>query len=81
MNLPRGAQTWVALGGRAAISDDVESSWLVEHALYSIAWGQGGRKGEKPKFRDYPPGLLHMAEKARIAASRADAFRAKHHNK
>lgn len=81
MNLPRAAAVWAALGGRAAISAEVEASWLVEHALYLIAHGQGGGKGKKPQMREYPQGLLDLAEKSRVTVSRAEAFRAKHLNK
>lgn len=81
MNLPRGAQTWMALGGRGAITAETESAWLIEHALFSIAYGQAGSKGEKPEMRPYPPGLDDLESKAQYATTRAEAFRAKHLNK
>lgn len=80
MNLPRGAQTWVAVGGAGAISAEVEASWLVEHALYAIAHGQAGGKGKAPERRPYPPGIEEQEAKAAKAVSRAEAFRAKHHH-
>lgn len=81
MNLPRGAATWTAIGGRAAITAEVEASWLVEHALYSIAHAQNNGKGKKPEIRPFPSGLLEAAAKADKNTSRAEAFRQKHLNK
>jgi hypothetical protein len=79
MNLPRGARTWMALGGGGAITSEVEASWLVEHALYAIAHAKAGGKGKGPEIRPYPPGLLEMEAEANKVTSRAEAFRAKHH--
>ncbi len=81
LKLPRGAETWRAFGGRPAITAEVESSWLIEHALYAIAHGQAGAKGKPPEFREYPPGRLELDAKAEKTESRAEAFRAKHLNK
>jgi hypothetical protein len=78
MNLPRGAQTWMAVGGRGAISTEAEAGWLVEHALYAIAHGQGGSKGTAPEMRPYPPGLKAAAAQQNYTQTRAEAFRAKH---
>jgi hypothetical protein len=80
MNLPRGAQTWIAVGGAGAITGDVEAAWLVEHALYSIAHGQAGSKGQAPERRPFPPGINEVAAKAAKAQSQAEAFRRKHLN-
>jgi hypothetical protein len=79
LNLPRGAQTWVAAGGAGAVSGEVEAAWLIEHALYRIAHGQAGAKGKAPEMRPYPPGRDEQAVKAAKAVGRAEAFRAKHH--
>jgi hypothetical protein len=81
MNLPRGSQTWVSVGGAGAISAEVEAAWMVEHALYSIAHGQAGGKGNAPERRPYPPGLNEMQAKAAKAQSQAEAFRKKHLNR
>lgn len=81
LNLPRGALVWTAVGGAGAITGEVESAWLIEHALYAIAHGQAGGKGKAPERREYPPGLMEVHAKAAKATSRAEAFRAKHLNK
>jgi hypothetical protein len=81
MQLPRGARTWEAVGGAGAVTAEVDAAWLVEHALYTIAHAQAGGKGKKPEHRPYPPGLLEQQQKAATATSRAEAFKAKHHNK
>jgi uncharacterized protein YceH (UPF0502 family) len=78
LNLPRGAQTWVALGGAAAITAETDALWMVEHALYKIAHAQNGAKGKAPERRPYPPGALEAAAKAAKATQQAEAFRAKH---
>ncbi len=79
MNLPRGAQTWRAVGGAVAITAEVESAWMIEHTLMKIAHGQAGGKGKAPEPREFPAGLLEQAAKAAKTQSRAEAFRAKHH--
>lgn len=81
LNLPRGAQTWLALGGAGAITAETESGWMIEHALYAIAHAKAGNKGRKPEMRPYPAGLLETTAKAQKATSRAEAFRQKHLNK
>lgn len=81
MNLPRGAATWEALGGGAAITAEVDAMWLVEHALFTIAHAQGGGKGKAPERRPYPVGKLEAAAAAAKTTSRAEAFRAKHSQK
>jgi hypothetical protein len=81
LNLPRGAVIWQAVGGPGAISGEVEASWMLEHTLMMIAHGQGGGKGQTPKMREYPAGLLEEAAKAAKTQSRAERFRAKHLNK
>lgn len=78
MNLPRGAATWAAMGGSGAVTAETEAAWIIEHALYLIAYGQGGSKGQKPEFRDYPPGLDEINAKADYARTQAEKFRAKH---
>lgn len=79
INLPRGSQTWAAMGGAGAITAEVEAAWMIEHALYVVAHGQAGGKGKGPERRPYPPGKEEVAAKAAKATSRAEAFRAKHH--
>lgn len=81
LNLPRGAQTWIAMGGPGAISAETEAAWIVEHALYLIAYGQGGSKGQKPEMRPYPVGIEEQQAKAQFTQSRAEKFRAKHHQR
>lgn len=78
MNLPRGAQTWIAAGGHGAITSETEAGWLIEHALYVIAHGQAGSQGQKPEMRAYPPGVDELNAKAEYSQSRGEAFRAKH---
>ena len=78
-NLPRGAQTWAAIGGRAAVTAEVEASWMVEHTMMRIAHAEAGGKGKAPEAREFPPGVLELAAKAEKTLSRAEAFRAKHH--
>lgn len=80
MHLPRGAAVWLAVGGRAAITSEVEAAWMVEHALYKIAHGQAGSKGPAPTPREYPTGVEDMAAKVRFTETRAEAFRRKHHH-
>lgn len=80
-NLPRGSAVGVRMGGAAAVSEEVEGSWLVEAALYRIAHGQAGGKGKAPEMREYPLGVLEQAEKEQFAVSRAEAFLRKHANK
>jgi len=80
-NLPRGSAVGVRIGGAAAISEEVEGSWLVEAALYRIAHGQAGGKGKAPEMREYPLGVAEQAEKQNYAASRAEAFLRKHAKK
>lgn len=81
LNLPRGAQTWICVGGSGAITAEVEASWLIEHALYVVAHAQNNGKGQKPERRPYPPGVDEVTAKAAKATSRAEAFRQKHLNK
>lgn len=81
MNLPRGAQTWAAVGGRGAVTAETEALWLVEHALFLIAHGQAGNKGQAPELRPFPPGLDELDAKSRFTQSRAEKFAAKHMNK
>lgn len=78
MNLPRGAQTWVAVGGAGAITAETDALWMVEHALYKIHHAQNGGKGQTPERRPYPPGALEAQAKAAKATRQAEAFRAKH---
>ena len=80
-DLPRGGAVGRRLGGAAAISEEVEGSWLVEAALYRIAHGQAGGKGKAPEMREYPLGIQEQAEKDNYAVSRAEAFRRKHAKK
>lgn len=78
MNLPRGSQTWQAVGGRGAVTAETEAAWLIEHALFLIAHGQAGSKGQAPEMRPWPPGLDELDAKSNFTQSRAEAFRAKH---
>ncbi|CAH0296623.1 hypothetical protein SRABI26_04400 [Arthrobacter sp. Bi26] len=78
LNLPRGAQTWRAVGGAGAVTAEVEAAWIIEHTLLRVAHGQAGGKGKAPEMRDYPAGLLEEAAKAAFTQSRAERFRQKH---
>lgn len=78
LNLPRGSQTWMSVGGRGAVTAETEAAWLVEHALFTIAHGQAGGKGQAPEMRDYPPGLDELEASSRFTQTRAEAFAAKH---
>lgn len=80
-HLPRGGAVGQRIGGAAAISEEVEGSWLIEAALYRIAHGQAGGKGKAPEMREYPLGVAEQAEKDNYAVSRAEAFLRKHANK
>ena len=80
-NLPRESAVGIRLGGAAAISSEVEASWLIENALLRIHHSQSGGKGKAPEMREYPLGAAERAEKADFAVSRAEAFRRKHLNK
>jgi hypothetical protein len=77
-NLPRGSAVGIRLGGAAAVSEEVEGSWLVEAALYRIAHGQAGGKGKAPEMREYPLGVAEQAAKDNYTVSRAEAFLKKH---
>lgn len=79
MNLPRGARTWQSVGGAGAVTAEVESAWLVEHALYAIAHAKAGGKGKAPEVRPYPKGRHEADAEVQKVTSRAEAFRAKHH--
>jgi hypothetical protein len=81
LQLPRGANLWVSVGGAGAVTAEVDALWNVEHAILSVAHGQGGRKGPAPERRKYPPGLEEVQAKQAKAVSQAEAFRAKHHKK
>jgi hypothetical protein len=80
-NLPRASAVGVRLGGAAAITGEVEASWLLENVMMRIAHSQAGGKGKVPEMRDYPLGVAEQAEKENFAVSRAEAFRRKHLNK
>lgn len=77
-NMPRGSAVGNRIGGAAAITDETDSMWSVEHALYLIAWGQGDRKKQEPKRREYPPGALDQQEKEQQALSKAERFMQRH---
>jgi len=79
-NLPRGGAVGVRLGGPAAVTAEVEASWMVENTLTRIAHAQAGGKGKAPEMRDYPLGVAEQAEKQDYVLSRAEAFRRKHAN-
>ena len=73
-NLPRGSAVGNRIGGASAITDETDSMWSIEHALYLIAHAQGEGKGQLPKRREYPPGALDQQEKADKELSRAERF-------
>ena len=77
-NLPRGSATMQRVGGVAAITDETDALWSVEHALYLIAHAQGEGKGKQPQRREYPPGALDQQEKEQKALSRAERFMQRH---
>lgn len=79
-NMPRGSATMQRVGGAAAITDETDSLWSVEHALYLIAHAQGEGKGQAPKRREYPPGALDQQAKEQKALSRAERFMNRHNN-
>lgn len=80
-NLPRGSATMQRVGGAAAITDETDSMWSIEHALYLIAHAQGEGKGQAPKRREYPPGAMDEQVKEQEALSRAERFLQRHNNK
>lgn len=77
--LPRGASTRQMLGGAGAITEEVESLWMVEHTINTVGFRLARAKGKEPEPRDYPLGVLEQEKKAKHAVSRAEAFRRKHH--
>jgi hypothetical protein len=77
--LPRGAQTWQLLGGPQAITQETEDLWIVAHLLSGIAWQNAGSKGQPPKPREYPKGVLEQRAEMNRMLSQAEAFRRKHH--
>lgn len=79
-NLPRGSAVGNRIGGASAITDETDSMWSIEHALYLIAHAQGEGKGKPPMRREYPPGALDQQEKADKELSRAERFMERHNN-
>lgn len=77
-NMPRGSATMERIGGAAAITEETDALWSVEHALYLIAYAQGEKKGQEPKRREYPPGALDEQVKEQKALSRAERFMQRH---
>jgi hypothetical protein len=73
LNLPRGSQVWVMLGGERAVTAETEALWLVEHAIVAVAHAQGGGKGQAPKVREYPEGVLVKRDRADARARSIEA--------
>jgi hypothetical protein len=69
------------VGGQRAITAETEALWLLEHAVIAVAHAQGGGKGESPKPRQYPEGVLTQRSReerrAAKAAERAKRFEAR----
>lgn len=70
-NLPRGGAVGQWLGGDRAITDEVESLWLIERAVYAT----NAEKPEKVQTREYPIGAREVAVKKELVESRAERFR------
>ena len=76
MHLPRGSAVWEMVGGYRAVTAEVESLWAVEYAIVAVAHAQGGGKGQAPKPRQYPEGILSQKARAERKSAR-EAARAK----
>lgn len=81
VNMPRGSAVGQRVGGAFAITDEADSMWSVEHALYLIAHAQGESKTPPPKRREYPPGALDQQAKEQEALSKAERFMQRHNTK
>ena len=81
VNMPRGSAVGQRVGGAYAISDETDSMWSVEHALYLIAHAQGEGKTKPPQRREYPPGALDQQVKEQEALSKAERFMQRHNTK
>ena len=80
-NMPRGSAIGQRVGGAYAITDETDSMWSIEHALYLIAHAQGEGKGKQPQRREYPPGALDQQVKEQEALSKAERFMQRHNTK
>ena len=72
-HLPRGSAVWEMVGGHRAVTAEVESLWAIEHAIVSVAHAQGGGKGQAPKPRQYPEGILSQRSRAERKSAREAA--------
>lgn len=79
--LPRGARVWQAIGGRMAVTREVEMLMGLEATTLQIAWSRGGRKGNQPTGRDFPLGIAEMEERSSFTERNAAAWRRKYGNK
>ena len=77
-NLPRGAQTWIWVGGPMAVTAEAEATYALEYAMVMIAYHQGGAKGKKPEMREYPEGLRVQEDREASMIQKARAWRAAH---
>jgi hypothetical protein len=76
--LPRGCPLWEAIGGRDAITSEVEELWVVQHLLVNRLHQAGGGQGTPPKAREYPKGWQEQQAAVAHTLSQAEAFRRKH---
>lgn len=77
-NLPRASAVGRSMGGPDAISDEVESLWLLEHTTASIAHAKGGSKGKAPQMREYPLSAAEVKVKKQKTESRAERWVREH---
>jgi hypothetical protein len=75
-NLPPGAQTWVDYGGPLSVAPEVEATYSLEGTLNHIAWLFGGKQGQPPEMRDYPP-LTDTTHQAAPAMDKAAKWKAR----
>ncbi|UBH06480.1 hypothetical protein K8P10_001991 [Leucobacter sp. Psy1] len=71
--MPRGSQLGQFFGGPAAITDETESGWLVEHAVIAV----NSKKPSKVKRRPYPEGIYEQEQQQAHFESQAHAWREK----
>lgn len=75
VELPRGAQIWVHMGGPAAVTAETEMMMVVEFNLRQLGWDG---KGKEPKVLDYPESAAAIEKRAEKVTSRAQRWKQRH---
>lgn len=78
VELPRGAQIWVHMGGPAAVTSETEMLMVVEWKLDQAMYQQGGNKGKEPELRDYPDSVDEAEKKAQKVSNKAERWKQRH---